>query len=282
MISNDYLMAYFLQFNLEKQVRAYVNTTTNEEDTMSELINSAVNYGLSQAVQSSLSQDARYDMIANNLANVETPGFKGNMMSFDEALDEVVTTDFTDGQTRHTGNVFDVSVNNGMFFTVDTPGGIRYTRNGGFTLNAEGTLVSSNGHPIMGQNGPITINGNNVVINEAGDVMVDGQNIDTLKIVNFGSNNIDDGWIFGEEGSRLEDLKKEGTSYFRYEGENQTLPQADNVKVSQGTLEQSNVSTMNQMIRLIETQRSFESYHKIIRAFMETDNKAVTDVGRLA
>jgi len=275
-------MAYFLQFNIEKQVRAYVNTTTNEEVTMSELINSAVNFGLSQAVQSSLSQDARYDMIANNLANVETPGFKGNMMSFDEALDEVVTTDFTDGQTRHTGNVFDVSVNNGMFFTVDTPGGIRYTRNGGFTLNAEGTLVSSNGHPIMGQNGPITINGNNVVINEAGDVMVDGQNIDTLKIVNFGSNNIDDGWIFGEEGSRLEDLKKEGTSYFRYEGDNQNLPQADNVEVSQGTLEQSNVSTMNQMIRLIETQRSFESYHKIIRAFMETDNKAVTDVGRLA
>jgi len=248
---------------------------------MSELINSAVNFGLSQAVQSSLSQDARYDMIANNLANVETPGFKGDMMSFDSALDEVVTTNYADGQTRHTGNVLDVSVNNGMFFTVETPGGTRYTRNGSFSLNSEGTLISSNGHPIMGQNGPITINGNNVVINEAGDVLVDGQNVDTLKIVNFGSNNIDEGWIFGEEGSRLEDLKKEGTSYFRYDGENQLLPQAENAKVSQGTLEQSNVSAMNQMIRLIETQRNFEAYNKIIKTFMETDTKAVTDVGRL-
>jgi flagellar basal-body rod protein FlgG len=249
---------------------------------MSELINSAVNFGLSQAVQSSLSQDARYDMIANNLANIETPGFKGDMMSFDEALDEVITTDFEDGQTQHTGNVLDVSVNNGMFFSVETPGGIRYTRNGSFSLNAEGVLVSSNGHPIMGQNGPITINGNNIIINEVGDVIVDGQNVDTLKIVNFGSDNIDEGWIFGEEGSRLEDLKKEGSSYFRFDGENQNLPQADNAKVSQGTLEESNVSAMNQMIRLIETQRNFEAYHKIIAAFMETDTKAVTDVGRLA
>jgi len=249
---------------------------------MSELINSAVNFGLSQAVQASLSQDARYDMIANNLANIETPGFKGDMMSFDETLDEVVTTDFVDGQTRHTGNVLDVSLNTGMFFSVETPGGTRFTRNGSFSLNSEGTLISSNGHPIMGQNGPITINGNNVVINEIGEVYVDGQNVDTLKIVNFGGDSIDEGWIFGEEGSRLEDLKKEGSSYFRYDGENQNLPQADNVKVSQGTLEQSNISAMNQMIRLIETQRSFQSYHKIIQAFMETDTKAVTDVGRLA
>ena len=249
---------------------------------MSELINSAVNFGLSQAVRSGLSQDARYDMIANNLANIETPGYKGDMMSFDEALDEVVTTDYANGQMRHTGNPLDVSVSDGLFFTVDTPGGIRYTRNGSFSLNSEGVLITSNGHPVQGQNGPITINGSNVEINEAGDVMVDGQNVDTLKIVNLGGDDIDDGWIFGEQGSRLEDLKKEGTSYFRIEGNNENLPQAENVQVMHKTLEQSNVSAMNQMVRLIETQRSYEAYHKIIKAFMETDAKAVSDVGRLA
>jgi len=248
---------------------------------MSDVINSAANYGLSMAVQSSLSQNARYDMIANNLANIETPGYKADMMSFDKALDEVVTTDYTEGQKRHTGNPLDVSVNEGMFFTIDTPGGIRYTRNGSFSLNAEGTLISSNGHPVLGQNGPITIDGTNVVINEAGDVLVDGQNVDTLKIVNFGGDNIDDGWIFGAQGSRLEDLKKAGTSYFELSGDNQAPPQAENVKVAQGTVEESNVSAMNQMIRLIDTQRNYEAYHKIIKTFMETDTKAVTDVGRL-
>jgi len=248
---------------------------------MSDVINSAANFGLSMAVRSSLSQDARYDMIANNLANVETPGFKGDMLSFDEALDEVVTTDYTDGQTRHTGNPLDISVGDGLFFSVETPGGTRFTRNGSFSLNAEGMLITSNGHPVLGQNGPININGNNVVINEAGEVMVDGQTIDTLKIVDLGGNNINEGWIFGEEGSSLEQLKKEGSSYFRLDGEENNLPQAEDVKVSQGTLEQSNVSTMSQMIKLIETQRSFEAYHKIINTFMETDTKAVSDVGRL-
>ncbi|KPA13476.1 FlgF flagellar basal body rod protein [Candidatus Magnetomorum sp. HK-1] len=249
---------------------------------MSDVINSAVNYGLSMAVRSSLSQDARYDMIANNLANVETPGFKGDMMSFDETLDEVVTTDFTEGQNRHTGNPLDVAVGDGLFFSVDTPTGTRFTRNGSFSLNADGLLITSNGHPVLGQNGPITITGNDIVINEAGEVLVDGQNVDTLKIVNFAGNNISDGWIFGEAGSTLESLKKEGSSYFRFEGEAANLPQADNVKVSQKTLEQSNISTMSQMIKLIDTQRSFESYHKIIHTFMETDAKAVSDVGRLA
>jgi flagellar basal-body rod protein FlgG len=248
---------------------------------MSDVINSAANYGLSMAVRSSLSQDARYDMIANNLANIETPGFKGDMMSFDETLDEVVTTDFKDGQTKHTGNPLDVSVSDGLFFSVETPVGTRFTRNGSFSLNAEGMLITSNGHPVLGQNGPINIVGSDVVINEAGQVMVDGQAVDTLKIVDFGGNNIKDGWIFGEEGSSLEALKKEGSSYFRLEGDNQNLPQAENVKVSQGTLEQSNIAAMEQMIKLIETQRGFEAYHKIISAFMETDAKAISDVGRL-
>ncbi|MBF0449186.1 MAG: flagellar hook basal-body protein [Candidatus Magnetomorum sp.] len=248
---------------------------------MSDVINSAANYGLSMAVRSSLSQDARYDMIANNLANIETPGFKGDMLSFDKTLDEVITTDFTDGQMHHTGNPLDVSVNDGLFFSVETPAGTRFTRNGSFTLNAEGMLITSNGHPVLGQNGPINITGTDIVINEAGEVIADGQRIDTLKIIDFGGKNIGEGWIFGEEGSTLESLKKEGSSYFNLEGETATLPQAENVKVSQGTLEQSNVDTMAQMIKLIETQRSFEAYHKIINTFMETDTKAVTDVGRL-
>jgi len=249
---------------------------------MSDVINSAVNFGLSMAVRSSLSQDARYDMIANNLANVETPGYKADMMSFDETLDEVVTTDYRAGQTRHTGNPLDVAVDNGQFFSVETPNGIRFTRNGSFTLNADGMLITSNGHPVLGQNGPITISGNDIVINEAGEVIVDGQNIDTLKIADFGGENIADGWIFGEEGSTLESLKKEGSSYYNFKGEAANIPQANNVKVMQKTLEQSNVSSMAQMIKLIDTQRSFESYHKIIHTFMETDTKAVTDVGRLA
>jgi len=248
---------------------------------MDNIINSTVHFGLARAVKASLSQQARYEMIANNLANVETPGFKADRFSFSETLNEVVTTDLSQGQTRHTGNKLDMAIDGVNFFTVETPQGTRYTRNGTFTLNNENVLVTKNGDPVLGKNGPITIEGNDLVIDEDGNVWVDGANVDTLKIAQFGGDNPDSEWIFGAEGATSEKLKKSGNSYFKYDGDENEVKEAEKFKVSQGYIEQSNVLVMSEMVRLIETQRNFESFNKILQTFVETDTKATNEVGKL-
>jgi len=224
--------------------------------------------GIYKAVDGSLAHKLKFDTISNNLANINSNAFKKDIISFDKALaiKNSSTTDFTPGPIRYTGNEFDVAIDGPGFFKIQTPRGIRYSRNGSFTCNMDSLLVTQNGDPVLGQNGPIKINGTDVSIKSDGQVLVDGQPIDKIALVDF-------------KQPRL--LKKEGSSYYMHLGKEQDIVNAEDINIQQGYIENSNVNPTEEMIKMIETLRAFESAQKAIQTMDELNRKMVNDVGLL-
>lgn len=222
--------------------------------------------GIYYATWGCQAQGRRFDIIANNLANVNTTGFKKDVVRFDEALQEAVATDLRQGDTKQTGNPLDLALEGDGFFEVKTQGGTRYTRSGNFSLNADGFLVTQGGDPVMGANGPIPINGNDVEIDTEGQVTVDGAVVDTLSVVTF-----------AQPGG----LRKEGFSSFANDLNQRPNKDPEEIVVKQGCLEESNVVVVEEMTRMIEALRSYESYQKVLQTFDETTHKSVNEVGRV-
>ena len=226
---------------------------------------------ITTTVQSALAQEMKLENIANHLANATTTGFKADILSFDEELQVHSTVDFTPGSFRETGNVLDLALSGDGFFKIQTQQGMRYTRNGNFSLNRDKILVTENGDPVMGENGPITIQGSNaqindVQINEGGEVFVDLNRVGKLNIVTFSSK---------------ENLIKEGESLFEYIGEATDETGSENALVKQGSLEMPNTILVIEMTKMVETMRTYESYMKIIQTFDEVDSKLVNELGKV-
>jgi flagellar basal-body rod protein FlgG len=212
----------------------------------------------------SLAQQLRFENISNNLANVNTNGFKKDVISFDKALalNNASSIDFSPGPIVHTGNDLDVAIEGSGFFTIQTAKGLRYTRDGVFTLNEQGRLVTVNGDAVLGQNGPITVRGNHFRVNRDGGVVDADGPLDTLAIVEF-------------KQSRL--LKKEGASRYAYDGRQTDIMPARNPNVQQGFIEKSNVNPSEEMIKMIEAYRDFESVQKAIQGMDEITSKMIND-----
>jgi len=217
-------------------------------------------------IEGALVHQLRFETLANNLANVNTTGFRKDIISFDKQLANglVTTTDFTPGNIRRTGNQFDVALGTQGFFKIETPKGIRYTRDGAFTLNKDGTLVTQSGDSVLGQNGPITINGQEVTIKRDGQIIVDQNPVDRLSVVDF---------------KQPRFLKKEGASLYVYRGEAQSIVPVEEVDVQHKYLESSNVNPTREMIQMIESLRAFESAQKAIQALDQINSKMVNDYG---
>ncbi len=224
--------------------------------------------GVHSLIDSSLMQKLRFDVISNNLANINTNAFKKDIISFNQILTMRNSSkiDFTPGPLRYTGNRFDVALGAPGFFKIQTSGGIRYSRDGSFTLNVDRLLVTQNGDTVLGQNGPIKIDGGNVSIDIDGQVVVENEPIDRILVMDF-------------KQPRL--LRKEGSSYYIYQGEEKDISTAENVSARQGYTEGSNVSPTEEMIKMIEAHRTFESVQKAIQYMDEITDKMVNDVGRL-
>jgi flagellar basal-body rod protein FlgF len=224
--------------------------------------------GIYKVVDASLAQKLKFDTISNNLANINSNAFKKDIVSFDKALaiKNSSTTDFTPGPIHYTGNELDVALGGPGFFKIQTPKGIRYDRNGSFTCNMDSVLVTQHGDPVLGQNGPIKINGTDVSIKSDGQVVVDGQPVDKVVVVDFRQ-------------PRL--LKKEGSSYYMHQGEEKDIFTAENITVQPGYIEKSNVNITEEMIKMVETLRAFESAQKVIQSMDELNGKMVNDVGLL-
>jgi len=222
--------------------------------------------GIYQAIRGGRVQGRRFDIITNNLANVGTTGFKKDILTFDRALQEYVRTDLSQGNLRLTGNSLDIALEGDGFFKIKTPHGIRYTRNGNFCLNANGLLVTQNGDPVLGENGPIVIEGDDIAIDTHGRITADETVVDTLSVAKF---------------TRPERLHKEGLSYCIYNGDEKEIVRPEEVLVRQAYLEESNVMVVEEMSRMIETLRTYESYQKVIQIFDETSHKAINEVGRV-
>ena len=221
---------------------------------------------LTRPVQGGLRQERKLEAVSNHLANADTAGFKRDIISFDKEFRARMNTDLTQGPLKQTGNKFDLAMTDEGFFKIDTNAGIRYTRNGNFTLDNNGTLVDTSGNFVLGQGGAIIVNGTNIDINRSGEIRVDGTLIDRLDIITF---------------ENLTMLQKEGANNYAYKGDSRDEIQPLNIAIEQGTIEGSNVNVVDEMVSMIDHHRMYQTYQKLMLTFDEIDGKAINDVGKL-
>ena len=220
--------------------------------------------GIFRLVDGSLAQQHRFENISSNLANVNTNGFKKSVISFDKALslNNQSSIDFSGGAVVHTGNKLDMALEGDGFFKIVTPEGTRYTRDGAFTLDKDGTLITSQGYKVQGENGSITVSGSDITVQQDGEIMDADGSVGRLAIVNF---------------AKPEFLRKVGGSLYVHTGENSTISSAKEFTIQQGYLEKSNVNPSEEMIKMIEAYRNFESVQKAIQSMDEIASKLVND-----
>lgn len=245
-----------------------------------------MNSGMYASVSGSLAAMHRLDMISNNLANVNTPGFKKDKMSFEGMLAGPVNPpavpqgktadpilqkenyyiDYSAGPISQSGNPLDLALDGDGFFAVTTPEGTAYTRQGNFRTSADGTLVTVDGYPVQGTGGaPIRIQGSRVEIDAKGGVLIDGTPSGSISVVDF---------------EKPVNLTKIGNALF-VPADPQTASRPGTAQVQQGHLEGSNVESISEMVQLIETNRYFEACSKVIKGFDDMATKAANDLGRV-
>jgi flagellar basal-body rod protein FlgF len=222
--------------------------------------------GMIGLVDGSLIQTLRFETVSNNLANIGTNAFKKDVLSFDEVLTMKTSSsiDFTQGPITQTGNAMDLALEGEGFMKVQTPQGLRYTRDGSLTISKQKTLATQNGDPVLGERGPIAIQGNSLAIEDDGSVVVDGQRVDKISVVTF---------------KDTRHLKKAGFSYYLYEGQDGEGTPAEGTRVQQGFLEKSNVNITEEMIRMVESFRAFESVQKAIQNIDDMTGKLISEAG---
>lgn len=225
---------------------------------------------VTRPVQGGLRQERKLESVSNNLANAETIGFKKDTISFDDKFKAMVNKDYSQGTLQTTGNALDVALSGPGFFKIETRDGIRYTRNGNFSLDINGVLVDQNGNQVLGQGGAIVIAGEDMEqslsINQGGEIMIAGEVIDTLDVVTFND---------------LRKLEREAENLLSYKGRTLDEIRVEDAVVQHRALESSNIQVVDEMVRMIDYNRMFETFSKSIMTFDEIDNKAINDVGKL-
>lgn len=214
---------------------------------------------MTRAAQAGIRQERQYEVISNHLANAGTTGFKKEVLSFDRVMKATLTTDHGDGDVELTGNKLDFAIKGKGFFKVETEAGLRYTRNGNLSLNTDGQIVTGQGDLVLGLAGPITVPGNNVFVNEAGEIYSDGDLVDSFDIVDFDS---------------YDNLKKEGSNFFRYDDNPLDERPAENMTVFQGGLEKANLAVVEEMTKMIESHRMYETISKMMQTLDELDSQS--------
>lgn len=242
--------------------------------------------GLYAAATAMVMNQVKQDAIANNLANLSTVGYKGDIALFENMLQlnvrrvndlpasigqlgtgvvtKAVVTNYEEGLMRETGNPLDLAIVGDGFFAINTPDGIRYTRAGNFMLNDANEVVTNEGHLVLGKNGPIVLNNPNVHINEQGEVFENGQLVNAVEMVDF---------------EKPYPLRKIGHSMFAALHDAPLLPSGGRLK--QGMLEMPNVNVAEEMVRMITVMRSYEAAQKALATQDELSGKAVLEVGRV-
>ncbi len=222
------------------------------------------------------------DVVANNMANINTTGFKAENILFEEyvmpvARDQDFKTpdqplsyvqdwatihDLTGGAIVQTGSDLDVALNGDGFFAVQTPAGERYTKSGAFQLNAGGTLVDLNGNPVLGQGGPITFGPaeTGIRIGTDGSISSSAGAKGSLRLVEF---------------ANPQALTREGNNLFA----GGTPVNATNTRAMQGFIEKSNVSGVSEVTELIRVTRAYESMASMTQRQDELRRSAIQRLG---
>lgn len=237
--------------------------------------------GLTSAARGMFQQSVKQDIIAHNLANIATPGFKGRRAAAHDfsavfgaqsatvnqpraagnqrqawaapVANPVLVTSRLEAQglLQRTGNKTDLAIEGPGFFVVEGPTGSTMTRNGSFALNATGELVTSEGENVLGEAGPVKVGSADWSIDSSGAVVVDGAVVDRLRIV-----------ASSPDG---------GTS---------DVADADR-RVTQGVVESSNVAAVREMVATIANMRAYEANQKMIQSIDQTLDKLINEAGRV-
>ena len=271
--------------------------------------------GVYTALSGAIAQTLKMDTIANNIANVNTTGFKKDQQTFSEYLTALekeqdvmkvprmpasidsfyelnggdkafvdaagTYTNFEQGSLKSTGGKLDVAIEGQGFFEVGTPTGVKFTRAGNFTIDGNGQLVTKDGYPVLLDGG------------ESEDGLISGDNFDnrTVKVSGTAPIHISDaGEVFEGEtklgklslvnAANTDALQKVGNNYYTIkENMNAEMTAVKNPSLKQGFLETSNVNIINEMTDMIMAQRVFEGTQKAISAYDNMSDKLINQVG---
>lgn len=263
--------------------------------------------GIYSAVSGAMAQNSRLDTIANNLANVNTSGFKKDRQVFSEYLaanekennainvprvpasiesfydmqggdtayvnPSGTYTNFEQGGLRSTGSALDLAIEGKGFFEVATPQGLRFTRAGSMAIDANGRLVTKDGFPVLreGQGDPaqriIQLQGRNITVAASGDIFDGGNAVGKIAVSDF---------------AIADDLQKVGNSLYTLKANAGSAPlPARETRVHQGYLEGSNVNVVEEMTDMITANRVFEAAQQAIKAEDQMDDKLINQVGKV-
>jgi len=243
-----------------------------------------VSIGIYNAASAMVVRLSELDIIAHNLANAETPGYRTQRLSFRNFGETFLWTiagtgnrpparlplgvtvdrqsiDLRSGSFRPTNNPLDVAIDGDGWFVVQTPQGIRYTRKGNLAISRNGVLVTSDGYPVLGENNqPIRIPTNAtaaVRIAETGEIFAGTQRLGRLQFVT------------------LQTVQPAGNGYFVG-----TNAQPANARIAQGMLEGSNVQVVTELVRMLNALRSYEMSARTFSAF-EASKQALLEATRV-
>jgi len=232
--------------------------------------------GIYIALSGAVLKHTQMEIISQNLANADTIGYKKDDVSFKDYLipQDVISyepdgrdmsdissfmTDLSGGNHMKTGNLLDIAIEGSGFVALE---GNRYTRKGNLKKDSQQYLTTQTGIKVMGEKGPIKLPEGVIQISESGDVSVNGDKVDSIKIMDF---------------KKKEDLTKAGGDMFF----SKAKPSKAKAMVKQGYLEKSNVGVVKEMIKMIEMVREFEMFQKAIQCFDEAQGKATNEMGRV-
>lgn len=256
-----------------------------------------MNRGIYTSAIGMMTQMNNMDVITNNIANVDTTGFKKDstiVQSFSEELMKIfddpsqrliktdntlgkvslgnfvteVSTDFSKGSIEKTEGTYDLAINGDGFFVIQTKNQDgttteKYTRDGSFTVNSNNELVTKEGNYVLGENGIITIPNGSITISENGYIYSNGEFVDRLKLVDF---------------ENKESLRKYGDNL--YNKIDESVEKAFTGSVIQNHVETSNVNIVNEMVKMINVSRVYELNQKMVQTHDSILGKAVSEIAK--
>ncbi len=222
------------------------------------------------------------EVVSHNLANASTLGFKRELLNNwqlnstqtplvgePEAAQyvDVRSHDFNQGSIHETGKDTDLALQGPGFFKIQTPQGIRYTRNGNFRLSTGLQLVTQEGYLVMGKNGPITLDSldKEYTFDAEGGIHLDKNLGDQIQVVDFANS---------------QDLRPWGQTFLAAGPQTGMEQEAPTTRILQGNIEESNVDLVAESLNLMDIQRRYEAYLKVLDTFKNSDQKVVDEIGQ--
>lgn len=229
----------------------------------------------------------KMDVVAHNVANINTTGFKAEKTLFEEYVmptardksfpvgdqrlsftqDWATMHDMAPGAIQSTGNELDIALDGNGFIAVETPQGVQYTRNGSLKLDATGLLVTSDGHPVLSETGQFRFQPDEtgITFTPDGSILTSDGNRGRMQLVEF---------------ENPQELRRAGNSLYTAGEDLPALP-ATQTRVVQGAIERSNVSAVEEMAEMISVNRAYQSVAQIVQRHDELRRDSIRRLGDL-